>query len=151
MQPYDSTPRRRLPTTERFWTRVEFTDTCWLWTGKVCSWGYGMFGMPHATYVYAHRWAYEFCVEPIPAGLQVDHLCRVRLCIRPEHLEPVTRKENILRGQGACAVNARKTHCVRGHAFTLDNTYYDTAGGRECRTCRKASSAAAYQRRKASA
>lgn len=77
----------------------------------------------------------------MPAGLGLDHLCRVRRCVNPAHLEPVTDRVNILRGQAPSAVNAAKTHCIRGHPFNSVNTYWftETNGtrGRQCRTCRE--------------
>ena len=82
------------PTEVRFWRFVAKTDTCWLWTGATAS-GYGLFWDERQ--VRAHRWAYESEVGPIPEGLQLDHLCRVPLCVRPDHLEPVTGAENMRR------------------------------------------------------
>ena len=130
---------REKDTALRFWSKVRFTDTCWLWTGFAHGrgGGYGNFAMGNKREVQAHRWAYEFCVGPIPEGLQLDHLCRVRLCVLPDHLEPVTGRVNTLRGVGACAVNARKTHCTNGHEFSIENTYRRKEGGRRCRTCQK--------------
>jgi hypothetical protein len=83
----------------------------------------------------AHRLFYEQLVGPIPDGLQLDHLCRVRHCVNPDHLEPVTQTANVLRGIGPTAVNAGKTHCVHGHPFTPDNTYINKQGNRHCRAC----------------
>lgn len=85
----------------------------------------------------AHRVSYETFVGPIPAGLTLDHLCRNTLCINPAHLEPVTIKENVLRGDGPTARNARKTHCDRGHAFDETNTGPNANGGRSCRACKR--------------
>jgi len=87
-------------------------------------------------YVRAHRYSYEAFVGPIPEGLTLDHLCRVRNCVNPEHLEPVSLKENLLRGDSSPAHNARKTHCMRGHALSGDNLYINPGTGyRACRTC----------------
>lgn len=83
----------------------------------------------------AHRYAYEHFIGPIPEGLQVDHLCRVRNCVNPDHLEAVTCRENVLRGDGVAAANARATHCPQGHAYDEANTYTWTNGGRHCRAC----------------
>ncbi len=83
---------RRKPVWERFWAKVEFTDTCWLWTGALDKGGYGFFQNKRA-----HRMSYEWAKGPIPAGLQLDHLCFVRNCVYPDHLEPVTAKENTRR------------------------------------------------------
>ncbi|MEV8638105.1 HNH endonuclease signature motif containing protein [Streptosporangium sp. NPDC051023] len=84
---------------------------------------------------YMARWAYEHFVEPIPDGWEPDHLCRVRACVNPGHLQPVTHKENVLRGESPWAVNARKTHCVHGHPFDEVNTAFTVAGYRRCRAC----------------
>jgi hypothetical protein len=103
---------------------------CWIWLGYIDPEGYGR----HAQ-GYAHRRSYEAANGPIPKGMHTDHLCRVKACVNPAHLEVVTPKENFLRGFGACAQNARKTHCKRGHVFDAANTYYPPSGGRSCRTC----------------
>lgn len=82
----------------------------------------------------AHRMAYEELVGPIADGLQIDHLCRVRCCVNPAHLEPVTQAENIRRGVSPTAANRRKTHCKHGHEFTTENTRL-VPEGRICRRC----------------
>lgn len=124
---------------ERFWARVEVGHPlgCWEWVGALTDKGYGVtkWGGRHRP---THRVAYELLKGPIPDGLHIDHLCRVRHCVNPDHLEPVPLVENVLRGAGAPAVNARKTHCIRGHAFTPENTFHTRRGGRECRICRAA-------------
>ena len=122
-----------------FWTKVEFTDTCWLWTGGTTSQGYGRF---RSRQNYAHRYAYEFCVGPIPGGLELDHLCEVHLCVLPYHLEAVTHRQNVLRGHGVAARRAAQTHCLRGHELNEENTYAKLIsserprGRRRCRVCR---------------
>jgi hypothetical protein len=82
----------------------------------------------------AHRFSYEAYVGPIGAGLHIDHLCRVRSCVNPKHLEPVTQRVNTLRGEGRAALQLRVTHCPRGHEYTPDNIYL-WRGHRACRTC----------------
>jgi hypothetical protein len=83
----------------------------------------------------AHRVVYERVIGPIPDGLVIDHLCRVRECINPRHLEPVTRRTNSLRGEGPTAINAKAESCAKGHPFTPENTIRRSDGGRRCRVC----------------
>ena len=122
---------------ERFWYFVTKTDTCWLWTGQLNESGYGRIVDSGTHRVFAHRFAYELLIGPIPDGLPLDHLCRVPSCVNPAHLEPVTTRTNVLRGVAPAAANAVKTHCIRGHPFDDVNTYRDSAG-RHCLTCRSA-------------
>lgn len=103
-------------------------DGCWGWTGSPNGNGYGHARVDGKTYV-AHRYVYQSTVGPIPEGLQLDHLCRNRMCVNPSHLEPVTHRENVLRGQGHAAINARKTHCSCG--LPLEFRY----GQRLCYPC----------------
>jgi hypothetical protein len=121
---------RGRPAAERFWAKVNKTDECWLWTASRVGGGYGRFHPTNGVSVYAHRWAYEQLVGPIPEGLQLDHLCRVRQCVNPSHLEPVTQAENIRRG--ALYV----VECPKGHAYDEANTYRRPGGQRSCRACR---------------
>lgn len=108
---------------------------CWLWTGRPSSEGYGVFWTGERV-VKAARWSYEAEHGPLPPGYEPDHLCRVRACVRPSHLEGVTKAANILRGNGMGARNARKTHCPAGHAYTPENTYSrPSRNERQCRTC----------------
>ncbi|MGI9502698.1 MAG: HNH endonuclease [Geminicoccaceae bacterium] len=83
----------------------------------------------------AHRVSYEALVSAIPEGLELDHLCRVRCCVNPIHLEPVTTRTNNLRGNGIAAMNALKTHCPRGHPYSGEHLYVCSRGHRHCRTC----------------
>lgn len=130
------------PEAERFWAKVRPAGDCWIWQAGTNGWGYGVFTAGSRTdgtrqRVVAHRWAYEHLVAEIPAGLDLDHLCRRRNCVNPWHLEPVTRQVNTLRGIGPSAENARRETCPRGHAFDR----IDRRGTRACRTC-----AAAHER-----
>lgn len=112
---------------------IDEATGCWLWTGYVVRRnGYGRVssGSKPTT---VHRLVYRLLVGPIEN--QLDHLCRVRHCCNPAHLEDVTNKENVLRGDGPTAVNARKTHCKRGHELTPENTYLRPNGYRNCRVC----------------
>ena len=123
--------------TERFWSKVDVSapNECWEWTAGRNSTGYGTFRIGRDMRG-AHRVAYELSVGPIPEGLQIDHLCRNVTCVNPAHLEPVTQRENSLRGVSPAAVNATKTHCPKGHEYTPENTEMDS-GGRRCRICRR--------------
>lgn len=128
-------PARRIPLEVRFWSKVDKTETCWIWTGATHPFGHGHIKVDGEV-KNAHRVSYEIAYGPIPDGLHIDHLCRNPGCVRPDHLEPVTPIENVMRGESGHAVNARKTHCVRGHEFTPENTY-EWGSTRACRTCRK--------------
>lgn len=135
-------------------------DSCVIWTGAITAKGYGRVraGGRASGALYTHRAAYALLVEPIADGLMLDHLCHTasstceggnsclhRRCINPNHLEPVTNRENILRSRIApTAVNARKTECIHGHPFDEANTDRDRDGNRHCRTCRRAKDARRY-------
>jgi hypothetical protein len=103
----------------RFESKITRQDSgCWEWTACKIKTGYGRVQMKEGPKL-AHRIIYELLVGPIPEGLTLDHLCRNRSCVNPSHLEPVTMRENCLRGTGPTAINARKTHCIRGHILLL--------------------------------
>lgn len=134
-------PRVARPAEERFWPKVAMQpDGCWRWVGATQNNGYGVLAMPGRRVVLAHRWSYEHFVGSIPRGLEIDHLCRVRVCVNPAHMEAVTHRENGLRGEGGKARGAQmraKTHCVHGHEFTPENTRIKRDGNRACRTCNR--------------
>ena len=121
---------------------------CWLWTGLVWPNGYAHFTVGR-THVYAHRFSYERSRSPIPAGLSLDHLCRVRCCVNPDHLEPVTQRENTLRGNSPVAIQARQTTCKRGHSLTDPcNLLKSYPNIRRCRECHRLRMAARYVHRR---
>lgn len=123
----------------RFWRAVQRTSTCWIWIGSHVrsSGGYGRFTFKERLLL-AHRFSYEVFVGAIPQGMQIDHLCQRRECVNPDHLEVTSGITNLLRGNGQGAINARKTHCKRGHPFDDANTYLLPSGkGRACLICRK--------------
>jgi hypothetical protein len=137
------------PWTERFWEKVALPNEngCMLWLAYVNpKTGYGDLRMEPKT-VLAHRLSYELAHGPIPEGLQIDHLCRVRACVAPGHLEAVTSQVNNLRS--TCYEKKRaKTHCKRGHARTGDNVIVTKQGHRICRACVKDNSHRAYIKRR---
>lgn len=133
-----------LPINVRLLSRTVIDDGfgCWEFTGTT-SGGYGMIGRPNnGGMALAHRISYELFVGEIPEGLTIDHLCRNRRCINPWHLEAVTGKVNVLRGDGPTAKNVRKTHCPKGHPYSAENTRIGKNGGRFCRTCHREANAA---------
>lgn len=113
----NSVKQRNKPIEERFWEKVKKTKGCWIWlagkySGENKEWGeYGAFNF-NGKVKGAHRVSYEFCKGEIKKGLCIDHLCKNTLCVKPDHLEMVTHRENIRRGR-----NARKEKCKRGHDF----------------------------------
>jgi hypothetical protein len=132
----------------RFMSYIEQSPDCWNWTGGLTSRGYGKFWRDGRT-VSAHRTSYELHVGPIPDGLHIDHLCRNRRCVRPDHLEPVTARDNLLRGDTLAAGNVAKTECANGHPYDDGNTYRAPDGSRMCRTCMRDRDRRRYWRLKA--
>lgn len=139
----------RRPAAERFWSRVNKNGPipehcpelgrCWVWTKGLNGTGYGDFSAGSKR-ISAHKWSYEAAKGPVPTGLELDHLCRNRLCVNPEHMEPVTHAENMRRAAAA------RTHCPQRHEYTAANTGY-SCGDRYCRTCHRDRSRN-YKRRK---
>ena len=121
----------------RFWVRVEQgANGCWEWQGSLSSSGYGQVKRGGKHFM-CHRIAWEDIKGPIPAGYEVDHLCRNRRCVNPQHLECVSHKENCLRGISPWAKNAKKTHCPQGHEYVEENIFRYRNKGRECLTCKR--------------
>lgn len=147
VNPEATTPHGSLTYMQRFWAKVDKSGPvpeyrpelgpCWIWTGAInARTGYGNFGRPQKL---PHRISYEVTVGPIPKPLEIDHLCRVRHCVRPEHLEAVTKQVNQLRSESVSAISAAKTACDNGHAFDEANTAFWN-GMRRCRACARARS-----------
>lgn len=131
------------------WTPEPNTG-CYLWTAAVNNGGYGIFGFKvdgKTRAVGAHRLNYEMTNGPIGKGLDIDHKCRQRSCVNPAHLEAVSHRENMRRGNALMGINARKTHCLRGHEFTPENTRPHGKVNRSCKACEKIRNLASRARR----
>src|SRR6266536_2073639 len=131
-----------------FISRIRIQDDgCWLWIGYLDRNGYGRITDAGHGSDRAHIFSYELLVGAVPEGLQLDHTCRVRNCVNPSHLDPVTSRVNTLRGDTLTAKNALVKICRRGHPYNHENTYTDSRGSRHCRRC-QAIAQEAYRRRK---
>lgn len=127
----------RRNTADDFWRRVDKDSEgngCWLWRGYVLPRGYGRFHVA-GRLVYAHRFAYELEHGLVPQGFELDHLCRSKACVNPEHLEVVSHRGNLLRGEGWSGRKARQTACVHGHSLDGLRRRAGKVVGRYCRTC----------------
>lgn len=135
---------------QRFWDKVNITDDCWEWTASLRGTGYGAFSVPRPqggfTHIGAHQFSYWLCVGDVPAGYELDHLCRNRKCVNPQHLEAVPHRLNMLRSTSPVADNALKTHCPQGHPYAGENLMIKHSA-RYCRTCERARWNDWYRRR----
>ena len=126
---------------DRFWAKViiDCACDCWVWVGARTEGGYGQFrvGGRRGQVKLAHRLAWETWRGPIPPELQIDHLCRVRACVNPAHMEPVSQRVNILRGTGYTARSARRTECPNGHPHSEETNGFTGRGKRYCKTCNR--------------
>ena len=124
---------------------------CWEWDGAHDRDGYGLVSPPAMTIQFAHRIAYAAAYGPIPKGMVIDHMCRNRGCWKPGHLRTLTNAQNVLddNSEAFTAINARKTHCIRGHALEGDNLipYYLKQGRRKCKACARLHDRRYYRQR----
>lgn len=148
----------KTPLERRIMNKFTAGDDCWEWKAGRNQSGYGVIGAGGngGRPLRAHRVLYEILVGPIPAGLDIDHLCRNRGCVNPAHLEPVTRSENVRRGIAPLVTRQRaaeRTHCKRGHEFTPENTYMQKLRtgslARSCRKCAALRESRRHERRRA--
>lgn len=135
---------------KKFWSKVVQGGGCWVWAGMHSDRGYGAFMAEGKRYM-AHRVAYALTFGDPSPEMDVDHLCRNRGCCNPAHLEAVTHRENLLRGNGFAGRNSRKNHCAQGHEFTPENTGLNARGYRQCQTCKNAKTKVYCEKYRASA
>ncbi len=107
---------------------------CWVWIAFCNNKGYGQFNFNKKN-ARAHRFIYEYFYDRICSDLTIDHLCKVKNCVNPNHLEEVTNRENNLRSNSIGGINSRKTHCNKGHPLSGENLRIENYGGRRCKTC----------------
>lgn len=124
------------PVETRILSRIKEENGCWVWQGHISSDGYGRVYWNERQWL-AHRAAYTLWAGPVAEGLELDHLCRNRQCVNPEHLEPVTHSENMMRSPIMGRAQLEKTHCPKGHPYSEENTMRRD-GKRYCRTCERA-------------
>lgn len=139
-------PYTKRPVLDRLLEKItKNPDTgCWEWQASLDKNGYGQFSI-NGGVKRSHAIAYELLKGPIPDGHEPDHTCRNRRCINPDHLEPVTHRINIHRGNSPMGINARKTHCTRGHPLSEENTWINKRGNRSCKQCSAANLKRWYQ------
>lgn len=137
---------RNRTTLQRFFDGLGAMFNCWIWESALDKDGYGVFTNELGKAVRAHQWSYKFFRGSVPEGLELDHWCRIPRCVNPSHLEAVKGHVNIMRGMGFSALNAKKTHCLRGHELTGANLYFHK-GHRLCRAC-QSERCRAYESRK---
>jgi hypothetical protein len=138
--------KTRQPSRDRVRVEVDDETGCHLWTGAVNQDGYGLLGRGSFTGM-AHRWFWIERHGPIPDGMKLDHLCRNPRCVNPDHLEVVTNRENVMRGEGPTVVASRANVCLRGHPLSPENTIVKTDGSRQCRRCQRVANNRSYRRR----
>jgi hypothetical protein len=132
---------------DRWQRQIEIAD-CWTWLGTK-SRGYGSYSVDGRP-VLAHRWVYQHLVRRLDRLETLDHLCRNRLCVNPDHLEPVSHAVNVARGMSG-QHNAVKTSCAQGHPYTPENTRHPRRGGRSCITCQRERNRESMRRRRQAA
>ncbi len=119
----------------RFWAKVDRAGDCWKWTGALDSSGYGRFWFS-GKLVAAHRFSLTLAGQTLASGLVVDHICRTRACVNPDHLRQVSNRTNLIENSiAAAAIGVAKALCKRGHPLSGDNLRFNKSGSRRCRAC----------------